>query len=237
MKLSMNKNNRLPKLEGKKFGKLIVLNFYDRNQTNNKHRWLCRCECGKESIVIGENLMSGQSQSCGCLARILKSQRILKNLQNQQFGKLTVIKRYDEIEYHHAKWCCKCSCGKEIIAVSRNLLSGKTTHCGCSKIKKPKINKRNRPEMSTSLYTNWRKLVYERDKYKCIICGNNKKLNAHHLNGWHWAIEERYSIDNGITLCSGPDGCHDKFHQIYGRKNNTKQQFIEFIQKCLLDDG
>jgi len=52
-------------LIGKKFSRLTVLKRMD----NNKHRqstWLCRCDCGKETIIIGRNLKNGNTQSCGC---------------------------------------------------------------------------------------------------------------------------------------------------------------------------
>lgn len=71
-----------------------------------------------------------------------------------------------------------------------------------------------------------------RDKHTCNIC--NKKgsnLNAHHLNSWKHFPEERYILDNLITLC---ENCHMRYHSIYGRgtsKNkqpNTKEQFLEF---------
>ena len=29
--------------------------------------WLCRCECGKEVAVDGQNLRSKNTRSCGCL--------------------------------------------------------------------------------------------------------------------------------------------------------------------------
>ena len=32
-----------------------------------KHLWLCKCDCGNEKIVVGDNLSSGKSNSCGCL--------------------------------------------------------------------------------------------------------------------------------------------------------------------------
>ena len=32
-------------------------------------RWLCRCECGTEKLVIGATLKNGTSKSCGCVTR------------------------------------------------------------------------------------------------------------------------------------------------------------------------
>ena len=32
-----------------------------------KHLWLCLCDCGKEKVVVSDNLSSGKSNSCGCL--------------------------------------------------------------------------------------------------------------------------------------------------------------------------
>lgn len=72
----------------------------------------------------------------------------------------------------------------------------------------------------------WRNDVYTRDDYTCVKCNERGgKLNAHHLNGWHWDKENRFNVDNGATLCAD---CHDDFHYIYGRRDNTKEQFEEF---------
>lgn len=30
-------------------------------------RWLCRCACGAESVVLSQSLKNGRSRSCGCL--------------------------------------------------------------------------------------------------------------------------------------------------------------------------
>lgn len=62
--------NRRLKLDGKKFGRLTVLKFYDiRTRKGNKKesRWLCKCDCGNETVVVGSSLKSGKTQSCGCL--------------------------------------------------------------------------------------------------------------------------------------------------------------------------
>ena len=52
-----------------------------------------------------------------------------------------------------------------------------------------------------------------------------RKLNAHHLNGWAWAKDQRFDLENGITLC---ENCHKLFHSIYGRGKNTREQYEEF---------
>ena len=52
-----------------KFGRLTVT---ERSYPNGKWglRWLCKCECGAEKIVTGDNLRSGYTKSCGCLSRL-----------------------------------------------------------------------------------------------------------------------------------------------------------------------
>ena len=32
-------------------------------------RWLCQCSCGNPTIVLGADLRSGLTQSCGCLQK------------------------------------------------------------------------------------------------------------------------------------------------------------------------
>lgn len=80
---------------------------------------------------------------------------------------------------------------------------------------------------SDSEYIGLIKQVLLRDNYTCKCCGKyGGDLNVHHLNGWNWDLGNRYSPDNAITLCLK---CHKDFHVIYGKGNNTLQQFNEFI--------
>jgi hypothetical protein len=67
--------SRLIDLTGQVFGRWTVLCFFGIG----KHRqavWLCRCDCGKERVIRGGDLRSGDTQSCSCLQRELASQRI-----------------------------------------------------------------------------------------------------------------------------------------------------------------
>ena len=53
-------------LTGQKFGRLTVIEEAGRDKSRNI-KWMCVCECGKETIVRGSNLKNGGTQSCGCL--------------------------------------------------------------------------------------------------------------------------------------------------------------------------
>lgn len=85
-------------------------------------------------------------------------------------------------------------------------------------------------ERKTEKDSRWRKDIFNRDKYICQCCGYDKGhiLVAHHMNSWHWCVEGRYDVNNGITLC---EPCHKRFHKEYGIKNNTKEQMNAFLEK------
>lgn len=77
-------------------------------------------------------------------------------------------------------------------------------------------------------YKAWRTTVFLRDHYTCVRCKDNNggNLVAHHLNSWASTPQDRYKIDNGVTLCKD---CHRKFHKLYGWGKNTKRQFAEWM--------
>jgi hypothetical protein len=77
----------------------------------------------------------------------------------------------------------------------------------------------------------WCEAVFARDGWTCQKSGQiGGKLHAHHIKGFSQYPELRLAIDNGITLSIK---AHREFHKIYGYKNNTLEQILEFINnKC-----
>ena len=56
--------------------------------------------------------------------------------------------------------------------------------------------------------------VFERDGYKCVMCGKGDvKLDAHHITNRKQIPNGGYVKENGITLCDTFNGCHWKAEQ------------------------
>ena len=57
---------RVIDLTGQKFTRLTVISRAENNK-NGQARWLCKCDCGNETIVKSDDLKRGKTKSCGCL--------------------------------------------------------------------------------------------------------------------------------------------------------------------------
>ena len=113
-------------LTGQQFGEWTVLFKSNKKMKNRSTYWHCRCSCGTEKDVNGANLRNGASTNCGC-----KRKGQIKDLTNQRFGKLTVIKPTEQRQNQCVVWECKCDCGNITYVKSNSLLSGNTKSCGC----------------------------------------------------------------------------------------------------------
>ena len=52
---------------GKKFNMLTVVEYAGKK--NGMHRWKCVCDCGNETVIGQTYLQSGETKSCGCIAK------------------------------------------------------------------------------------------------------------------------------------------------------------------------
>ena len=134
-------------LNGKRFGKLTVLETIYGHNGYNRATYKCMCDCGNIIYVKGSSIY--KTNSCGC-SRLDKS----KSLIGKRFGKLFVkeiLPKYkDDITYCLAK----CDCGNECIVRVNGLTTGNTTSCGC--IHSPSLvgNRYGNLVVEKYLYTN-----------------------------------------------------------------------------------
>ena len=62
-------NNPIPTKIGDRFHQLVVIGEAEPYGKKNVTRWLCRCDCGKETVTYQSHLRRGMTQSCGCRKR------------------------------------------------------------------------------------------------------------------------------------------------------------------------
>jgi hypothetical protein len=229
-------------LVGQKFNRLAVIEFAHISNTHSY--WKCICDCGKEKIVLGDNLKKKHTKSCGCLKNETDFKRIHR-LKGLVFNRLTVVER-SGLVFNKSLWKCQCTCGKVVFSTFNALETGRTKSCGCLKLDKTKSRKGvNHPAWRYDLseehrqeskdrsynpkYKGWSKSVLVRDNFTCQISGEKGgNLSAHHILNWADNPNQRLDINNGITLL---ETVHKLFHKLYGNRNNTLEQINEFKLK------
>ena len=75
---------------GKRFGRLVVLAYAGKR--GGMHRWRCRCDCGKETVVGQTLLQTGKTKSCGCL----QSEVYQENLKLVDGTSVAILEAYKE---------------------------------------------------------------------------------------------------------------------------------------------
>ena len=114
---------------GNKYGVLTVV-ARGPNTNEGRAQWICECECGNQTVVLGKNLRSGNTKSCGCLKS--KQPAARKDLTGQRFGRLVVLGEPKNGE-RGTIWKCLCDCGEICFKVSTDLAHGSVQSCGCYK--------------------------------------------------------------------------------------------------------
>lgn len=86
-------------LTGQKFGRLVAIKYL------GKSKWLCKCDCGKETISNSYELRVGKAKSCGCL----RTERIIKEGKQRKIHGMKNTRLY-RIWSHIKERCYKSRC-------------------------------------------------------------------------------------------------------------------------------
>lgn len=205
---------------------------------NSKTKMLYKCKCGNISRMSYENMRTGQH------CRLCSYKKTAESLRKYTLEDVSEIFKAQgcqllEKEFNNINDVLKynCVCGR----VSKIRLDSFLSGARCKKCaiensigqnnpnwKKEKTDEDRLKGRKFREYEIWRRGVFVRDNYTCCACGKiGNKLVAHHLDGWHWCLEKRLDLNNGITLCKA---CHDNFHEEYGKRNNTQEQYKQWIK-------
>lgn len=205
----------------------------EKEYIKNSVKMRYRCKCENISEISFASFRKG-SRCIKCSGSEKHTYKFVKQYFKDQGCELLE----KEYKNNHYKMKYKCECGN-ISKISLNCFKKGQRCRKCANKKQsgknnpnynPNLTDENRKKnrMNDPLYHIWRTEVYGRDYFACQKCiQKGVYLNAHHIKNYSINKELRLDIDNGITFCLC---CHKKFHKIYGRKNNTKEQLKEFLK-------
>lgn len=228
-------------LTNQKFGRLTAIEV---TYTGKVRGWKCKCDCGNEVVVSTSQLNNGIKQSCGCLVR----DRLARfSLLGKRFGKLIVVEFAGYGICSRPQWKCKCDCGNEIIAYSKNLNREATIDCGCgsferkSKANRKEYGKSTRNRIIESYKRNAKKKGLDfslgQEKIEALFqgnchycgCGPNNMVDIPKLYGTYTyngidRLDPKlgYVETNVVSCCQV---CN------YLKNSYTEQEFLDVIKK------
>lgn len=196
---------------GKTYDQLYVVGYVGRSKGKAQHPlFLCKCSCGKETVVIGSNLRRGHTTSCGHdkLERMHKARdefhknNIPTDLDGTRFGSV-IVKGFNSWrtgkEHNTAMFDCVCDCGVEFVTRRNNLSD--TSSCGCKTSERISKAKTKHGMYGTPTYKTWKSM-----RERCS--------DADYAN-------KKYYSDEGITVCeewNDPDSGFDNFYRDMGER-------------------
>lgn len=188
------------KLEGQRFGKLVVL-YRDFSKKPRAH-WVCECDCGNITTVKSYALTSGHTKSCGCYFKDV----VIRDLTGFRSGRLVAKKIVDIKDKKGVFWECDCDCGGISVVVSGNISNKTTQSCGCyGSSKGESIIKDILTKNNINFKTEYVFKDYMCARYDFAILDNSEKVirliefdGRQHYEKSHWD-NRFYNLDSRIS--------------------------------------
>ena len=204
-------------LTGQRFGRLKVIK---RAENKGKEtRWLCKCDCGNETITSGARLKNGQTKSCGCIRT--------ENIVGKKFGRILVLEKTNKKDkWNKPLYHCVCDCGKELYYPYERLTHGniETKSCGCyiKDYLREKNRKQNRIEIEGDIAKIY---FFNSDRYAIIDSEDVDKVKDY---CWRDGYNKYYP-----NACI--NGKHIDLHRLI-KPNNDKRFVTDHINRKPLDN-
>ena len=181
-------------LVGKRFTRLLVTGRAE-NYRPGHSQWLCVCDCGTEKIVRQAALVSGNTRSCGCLRKEIRSQPRY-NLVGKRFGRLVVTERAGDRYPGHGQWLCVCNCGTEKVVAQASLVKGSTRSCGCRRNEASGERMRERMNSPERIRAREDRQIIRANK---LVAGPRAEAFARALHALGWMIVRQPGNGGGVS--------------------------------------
>jgi len=83
-------------------------------------------------------------------------------MTGQKFARLTALREHGRTHDGKATWVCLCECGKETVAIGKNVRNGNTKSCGCLRAERGTQNATHghkRVGKTSPTYMSWMRMV------------------------------------------------------------------------------
>jgi hypothetical protein len=236
----MGKSNDL---KNKKFSRLLVIELYSNNKNEHK-KWKCICDCGKEVIVDGCNLVTGNTKSCGCLNienLYLRNPMKKPEIAAKFIGDLNPMKRPEVIAKHMGD-LNPSKRPENRIKASIRMIGNKNP------MKQPKVARKVAIKISGKNSRFWKGGIYKQAycpkwtselreriraffNYECILCGKNTEENHRQLDCHHIGYDKNVCCnDKPVRFAALCMSCHAKT-----TSKNTRTCW-EYILNRIIDE-
>jgi hypothetical protein len=140
----------------------------------------------------------GKCKACGERLDFAKRGQVRdrRDLTGMQFGHWTVLRQNPERRYSHIYYDCRCVCGTERTVGAMHLRSGKSTNCGCEKVKQFAASKRTHGMTDTRTYQSWCNMK--------LRCNNPKAVGYQYWGGRGIGYCERWESFDAFLADMGP---------------------------------
>lgn len=208
-------------------------------RSSAKIRVMCPI-CKKERYLTYDGLFQRKNTNCLQCANHKSS---FRDLTNQHFGWLTVIRLDHKSCDGFFYWLCQCECGNFTTVKSKDLISSHTRSCGCMR------NILNSIANSGSNHYNWQdgksyepycpkfneNLKIRIRKFfnnECVICGKSAEENGQNMSCHHVEYDKEACCTGDsneacfATLCKN---CHSKTNHNRSKWENIFHIIIQEI--------
>lgn len=178
---------RFKNLTGQKYGSVTVVSFAFR-KNGDRTKWNCVCDCGKEFIVCGEQLKSGNTKTCGC------GHHSSKDNVGKRVGRLFIVSVIPTTN-QHSRYLCRCDCGNEKEFWHSAIFQANVDSCGCRTSEKCSIRSTKHGMSSSSVYKVWAgmkdRCLNKKNKFYCHYGERGIKVCT------RWLVFENFIADMG----------------------------------------
>lgn len=198
---------------GDKYGMLTFLYFHER-KSSGKNLWLVKCDCGVEKIVVGRDVISGHTKSCGCSTSEMRqvnrkdtytrNGKIFTRHKSGDRHGMFVLLYLARKETGTSKWMVRCDCGNEKTLSIRDIVNGHTRSCGCATVSLRNQSRKTHKMSHTKEFRTWCHII---ERCRNPNCSNYKNYGGRGISvcdRWLESFENFYedmgNCPNGLSL-------------------------------------